>query len=296
MPRDSKLHFLQYTKLEEGAPTKFITMKPNGECDNVDIAAKCIFEQKHVEANDDIVGRASLSGVEQHYKSQIKKHNSPEIANKQIQRTGTVTNDKTSEVNRSTEEQKSTFGRLRVLTAPPMSVHDLPSGGGHSHQVSDLSGKQDPYAATSNAAPIVINSSSTKFGSQHGQIFGLAAMPPINRRSATSTNLRPSSSASQRINSGSTIGGAVGNGSNTARSSVAGDHSVTQFALIDDENVSALQQVTKGGALTLASQWKSQFDDSEDTTDNEWNREHQVSLKTKKNTILKMSLVYKPFS
>nr|ABV82390.1 RE15683p [Drosophila melanogaster] len=267
---------VQYTKLEEGAPTKFITMKPNGECDNVDIAAKCIFEQKHVEANDDIVGRASLSGVEQHYKSQIKKHNSPEIANKQIQRTGTVTNDKTSEVNRSTEEQKSTFGRLRVLTAPPMSVHDLPSGGGHSHQVSDLSGKQDPYAATSNAAPIGINSSSTKFGSQHGQIFGLAAMPPINRRSATSTNLRPSSSASQRINSGSTIGGAVGNGSNTARSSVAGDHSVTQFALIDDENVSALQQVTKGGALTLASQWKSQFDDSEDTTDNEWNREHQL--------------------
>ncbi|KMZ07225.1 tau-tubulin kinase homolog Asator isoform X2 [Drosophila simulans] len=266
---------VQYTKLEERAPTKF--MKPNGECDNVDIAAKCVFDQKNVESNDtDIAGRASLSGIEQHQKSQIKKHNSPEITNKHIQRTGAVTNDKTSEVNRSTEEQKSTFGRLRVLTAPPMSVHDLTTGGGHSQQVSDLTGKQDPYAATTNAAPIGINSTSTKFGSQHGQIFGLAAMPPINRRSATSTNLRPSSSASQRVNSGSAIGGGVGNGSNTARSSVAGDHSVTQFALIDDENVSALQQVTKGGALTLASQWKSQFDDSEDTTDNEWNREHQV--------------------
>lgn len=54
------------------------------------------------------------------------------------------------------------------------------------------------------------------------------------------------------------------------------DHSVTQFALIDDDNVSALQQMTRGGgALTMASQWKSQFDDSEETTDNEWKQEPQ---------------------
>ncbi|XP_044737816.1 tau-tubulin kinase homolog Asator isoform X2 [Chrysoperla carnea] len=55
--------------------------------------------------------------------------------------------------------------------------------------------------------------------------------------------------------------------------SVRGDHSVTQFAVIDDDNVS--QQVTRygGGALTLASQWKSQFDDSEETTDNDWKPE-----------------------
>lgn len=47
-----------------------------------------------------------------------------------------------------------------------------------------------------------------------------------------------------------------------------GDLSITQFALADDDNVS--QQATKGGGagLTLASQWKSQFDDSEET-DNE---------------------------
>lgn len=44
--------------------------------------------------------------------------------------------------------------------------------------------------------------------------------------------------------------------------------SITQFALADDDNVS--QPATKGGGggLTLASQWKSQFDDSEET-DNE---------------------------
>uniref|UniRef100_A0A1B6EAG9 Protein kinase domain-containing protein n=2 Tax=Clastoptera arizonana TaxID=38151 RepID=A0A1B6EAG9_9HEMI len=56
------------------------------------------------------------------------------------------------------------------------------------------------------------------------------------------------------------------------------DASVTQFAVIDDENVSALQQVTRGGGgLTLASQWKSQFDDSEETTDNEWKGENMPS-------------------
>ena len=55
------------------------------------------------------------------------------------------------------------------------------------------------------------------------------------------------------------------------------DCSITQFAVIDDENVSALQQVTRGGGgLTLASQWKSQFDDSEET-DNEWKGEHLQS-------------------
>ncbi|XP_036335115.1 tau-tubulin kinase homolog Asator-like isoform X4 [Rhagoletis pomonella] len=96
--------------------------------------------------------------------------------------------------------------------------------------------------------------------------------PPTNRRSATSTNLRPAlgnSCTSHRFSSGGPTRGSNGFGA-------AADHSMTQFALIDDENVSALQQVTKGGgALTLASQWKSQFDDSEDTTDNEWKQEPQ---------------------
>ncbi|CAH1980661.1 unnamed protein product [Acanthoscelides obtectus] len=65
----------------------------------------------------------------------------------------------------------------------------------------------------------------------------------------------------------------------TARSSRSGlrDQSVTQFAQMDDENFS--QQVTReGGALTLASQWKSQFDDSEETTDNDWKPESQEQL------------------
>ncbi|GAB6024336.1 hypothetical protein CHUAL_009505 [Chamberlinius hualienensis] len=44
------------------------------------------------------------------------------------------------------------------------------------------------------------------------------------------------------------------------------DLSYTQFAMAEDDQVSALQQITKGGgAITMVSQWKSQFDDSEET-------------------------------
>ncbi|XP_017126131.1 tau-tubulin kinase homolog Asator isoform X2 [Drosophila elegans] len=281
----------QYPQLEDKAPTKFLPAKPNTECESiVDGVAKSIFDQKNGDA------------------LQMKKLSSPEFASSQNQTPTAATAEKSSEVKRSSEDQKSTFGRLRVLTAPPTSVHDLTASGGHSQQGPELLTKQQTTAqfpTTTKAGSVAGNSSSSKFViSQHGQIFGMAVMPPVNRRSATSTNLRPSSSGAntssiQRINSGSTAGGCFGTGSNTARSSAAGDHSVTQFALIDDENVSALQQVTKGGALTLASQWKSQFDDSEDTTDNEWNREPQSQPNLEQLIKLDLSLPLneaKPFS
>lgn len=61
------------------------------------------------------------------------------------------------------------------------------------------------------------------------------------------------------------------------RTSSTVDASYTQFAVMEDDNISAMQQVTRGGGggLTLASQWKSQFDDSEET-DNEWKAENNV--------------------
>ncbi|XP_076057065.1 tau-tubulin kinase asator isoform X2 [Oratosquilla oratoria] len=68
------------------------------------------------------------------------------------------------------------------------------------------------------------------------------------------------------------------------------DLSITQFALADDDNVS--QPATKGGGggITLASQWKSQFDDSEETdnelkVDNLQSPEHKqrLTLLTKEN-------------
>ncbi|GAB0091165.1 Asator [Sergentomyia squamirostris] len=128
-------------------------------------------------------------------------------------------NENTPPTSKNTE--KSNIGRLRVLTAPPTSVHDL--------------------------------GSCTETGT---------SMP-------TTQQSRPTTG---KVGSGRRSG-VYRSGSNTR--AAQRDHSVTQFAVIDDENVSALQQVTRGGAgaLTLASQWKSQFDDSEETTDNEWRQE-----------------------
>ncbi|KAH8272443.1 hypothetical protein KR044_002968, partial [Drosophila immigrans] len=168
-------------------------------------------------------------------------------------------------------DQKSTYGRLRVLNVPPPTQVDV---SGENMQFDAIYGND------------LIPKSAAICG------ISTATIPPANRRSATSTNLRPSSSttgtgsiSTQRLSSNviSSI---------AARScAAAGDHSVTQFALIDDENVSALQQVTKGGgALTLASQWKSQFDDSEDTTDNEWKQEPQSQPNVDKSTKADVSL------
>ena len=83
------------------------------------------------------------------------------------------------------------------------------------------------------------------------------------RRFGTALRVRGTSSSNDR--------GREGGGSLSYHSSAAGGKdpvSFTQFALIDD--VSAQQQITKGGnaAITMASAWKSHFDDSEET-DNE---------------------------
>ncbi|XP_022248897.1 tau-tubulin kinase homolog Asator-like [Limulus polyphemus] len=56
------------------------------------------------------------------------------------------------------------------------------------------------------------------------------------------------------------------------------DSSFTQFAVAEDDNISALQQVTKGAtaAMTLVSKWQVSFDDSEET-DNEMEDNVQVT-------------------
>ncbi|CRK99849.1 CLUMA_CG013152, isoform A [Clunio marinus] len=135
------------------------------------------------------------------------------------------------------KQEKTTYGRLRVLTAPPTSVanvHELAQDASGSPRDND----NQPFQYD---VKIVSSNEGRKNQRRHRP------------NSGSSVNL-------QRLNS-----------SGTNR-----DHSITQFALIDDENVSALQQMTKGGGgLTLASQWKSQFDDSEETTDNEWKQEPQ---------------------
>jgi hypothetical protein len=86
------------------------------------------------------------------------------------------------------------------------------------------------------------------------------------RRFGTALRVRGTSASSSNDR------GREGGGSLSYHSSAGGGGkdpvSFTQFALIDD--VSAQQQITKGGnaAITMASAWKSHFDDSEET-DNE---------------------------
>ncbi|XP_050099162.1 tau-tubulin kinase homolog Asator isoform X2 [Anopheles aquasalis] len=61
------------------------------------------------------------------------------------------------------------------------------------------------------------------------------------------------------------------------------DYSITQHAIIDDDNASQHQTPKYQGALTLASQWKSQFDDSDDSTDGLWKGEQHSENASKKN-------------
>lgn len=241
---------------------------------------ECLLVESMLERNSPAINpienttKSSLEIIKETQKSQEKNLNSSSFTYEQNQKLEVL--EKYVD-GKKLDEQKSTFGRLRVLTAPPMSVHELTVGEGHSQ----TNENEQNFATACTNTGIPGNTLSSKHINQHGQALTMVSMPPVNRRSVTSTNLRPSSSGGgsssiQKFNSGSTCFGPSVTMSNAARSS-GGDHSVTQFALIDDENVSALQQVTKGGALTLASQWKSQFEDSEDTTDNEWNREPQVN-------------------
>ncbi|KAH8397329.1 hypothetical protein KR215_012183, partial [Drosophila sulfurigaster] len=172
-------------------------------------------------------------------------------------------------------DQKSTYGRLRVLNVPPpMQTQVVESAENLQFDAICANEMLIPRSAA-------ISGTST------------TTIPPANRRSVTSTNLRPSSSGTGTVSiSSHRLSNTVISSIPVRSSATAGDHSVTQFALIDDENVSALQQVTRGGgALTLASQWKSQFDDSEDTTDNEWKQEPQSQPNVDKSTKADASLV-----
>jgi hypothetical protein len=145
-------------------------------------------------------------------------------------------------------KEKTTYGRLRVLTAPPTSVTNV-------HELAqDATGspRDNENLPFQYDVKIVGGSGTAASGGGAGN-EGRKNQRRHRPNSGSSVNL-------QRLNS----------------SSATRDHSITQFALIDDENVSALQNMTKGGGgLTLASQWKSQFDDSEETTDNEWKQEPQ---------------------
>ncbi|XP_034248113.1 uncharacterized protein LOC117649433 isoform X1 [Thrips palmi] len=189
----------------------------------------------------------------------------------------------------------ATFGRLRVVTAPATCVQDL----GNQKAASNGSVAADGETAS---GPAHTPGTSTPGASTPADV----ELPSPRVRETTteadySYDTKPESSAG---------GGAGGSPVTDQREplrerSASREHrqrravsasrpvsckfnnrdaSFTQFAVIDDDNVSALQQVTRGGGgLTLASQWKSQFDDSEET-DNEWRGENLQSPEHRQNT------------
>lgn len=107
-------------------------------------------------------------------------------------------------------QDKPPYGRLRVLTAPPTSVQDMvtrPSSafGFDNVHATDIDGKGEQYPSKS-------------------------VTPQENIQSMTS------SAVAKRLH--------IKSGSGSHRYGIGNrDHSVTQFAVIDDENISALQQV-----------------------------------------------------
>lgn len=109
-------------------------------------------------------------------------------------------------------KEKSAYGRLRVLTAPPTSVHDI----GNSTGAGPVTSPRDMEGFLFD-----LKGSETTSGNVSRRNASGSTGPGTSRRS----NLRTSSGGStQRL------------------CSVNRDHSLTQFAQIDDENISALQQ------------------------------------------------------
>ncbi|KAL0281246.1 UNVERIFIED_CONTAM: hypothetical protein PYX00_002293 [Menopon gallinae] len=165
--------------------------------------------------------------------------------------------------NQAPRKSGATFGRPRVVTAPPTCVQELKPAIDNVDQI-DTTNQQSPDLPTSPRLrePVTepeFSYQPNKANSVLGNSPVTESREPFKERSSRirrlgASNVRP---VSCKLNNR--------------------DCSITQFAVIDDENVSALQQVTRGGGgITLASQWKSQFDDSEET-DNEWKGEHLQS-------------------
>ncbi|XP_063219538.1 tau-tubulin kinase homolog Asator [Bacillus rossius redtenbacheri] len=166
----------------------------------------------------------------------------------------------------------STFGRLRVVTAPASCAHDV--GKEAEDEGSPAPQRSSPQPPLSELPSPRFREATTEpdgsYYSYDAIKCGVIGSSPVTDREPLKE--RGKDHRIRRLHSS-------GDSSRRPISSKMNnrDASVTQFAVIDDDNVSALQQMTKGGGgLTLASQWKSQFDDSEET-DNEWKGENLQS-------------------
>ncbi|XP_055615256.1 tau-tubulin kinase homolog Asator [Toxorhynchites rutilus septentrionalis] len=168
--------------------------------------------------------------------------------------------------------------RLRILTAPPVNIKDFASSIDSLHQHSQ-------------ANDINLSEAKAKLKTEADEV----SCTPVDNQTGTGTGGRGADSAP--LQSSLTNRQSLHLGGKSLRSfatqsakyrSVADDKScrdfsITQHAIIDDDNASQHQTPKYQGALTLASQWKSQFDDSDDSTDGLWKGEQHSETASKKN-------------
>lgn len=174
--------------------------------------------------------------------------------------------------------------RLRILTAPPVNIKDFASSIDSLHQqhsqaneitnLSDAKSKlkteADEVSCTPGDGPLTGG-----IGGTNGQQSGGDGGQPNSLTQRQSLHLGGKSLRSFATQSAKYR--------SLADDKSCRDFSITQHAIIDDDNASQHQTPKYQGALTLASQWKSQFDDSDDSTDGLWKGDQHSENASKKN-------------
>ncbi|XP_065077421.1 tau-tubulin kinase homolog Asator [Ochlerotatus camptorhynchus] len=174
--------------------------------------------------------------------------------------------------------------RLRILTAPPVNIKDFASSIDSLHQQhsqanettnfseakSKLKAEADEVSCTPGDGQLT-----SGIGGTNGQQSGGDGGQPNSLTQRQSLHLGGKSLRSFATQSAKYR--------SLADDKSCRDFSITQHAIIDDDNASQHQTPKYQGALTLASQWKSQFDDSDDSTDGLWKGDQHSENASKKN-------------
>lgn len=195
-----------------------------------------------------------------------------------------------TDVNKPTSKHGGS--RLRILTAPPVNIKDFASSIDSSlhqqhSQANDLNlseatrAKLKMSSAANNADGDDV-SCTPGMGNTDGQSPGTCGPDSLQQGLANSqmTQRQSLHLGGKSLRSFATQSAKY---RSVADDKSCRDYSITQHAIIDDDNASQHQTPKYQGALTLASQWKSQFDDSDDSTDGLWKGEQHSENASKKN-------------
>lgn len=174
--------------------------------------------------------------------------------------------------------------RLRILTAPPVNIKDFASSIDSLQQQHSQANEITNFSEAKSKLKTEADEVSCTPGD--GQLTG--GIGATNGQQSTTDGGQPNSlNQRQSLHLGGKSLRSFATQSAKYRSLAddksCRDFSITQHAIIDDENASQHQTPKYQGALTLASQWKSQFDDSDDSTDGLWKGEQHSENASKKN-------------